>query len=186
MAATAQRRYGQGAVYGSLAYDFNNPELYAGEEYSLPRERETPAARPKTKTRTQVRTRARHALHTRQSIAPLSIIGAVAAAFLCVTAITAQVQLVSVSGDSVALESQLNELEETQARLRIAYERSFNLAEVEEYATTVLGMQEPGADQVTYIDTSLPDRAVVVSDGSDDGFVDRTADLLSGFGAYFK
>ena len=32
MAVTADN-YGQGAVFGSLAYDFNNPELYR-EEYA--------------------------------------------------------------------------------------------------------------------------------------------------------
>ena len=32
MAADANRSYGRGAVFGSLAYDFNHPELYGGEE----------------------------------------------------------------------------------------------------------------------------------------------------------
>ena len=107
------------------------------------------------------------------------------AAFLFVTGITAQVQLFTISGESVALEAKLSELEEHQAKLRIAYESSFNLAEIEEYAITSLGMQKPTADQITYIDTSAPDKAVVIADGSGDGFVDRTADFLSGIGAYF-
>ena len=108
-----------------------------------------------------------------------------AAAFLFVTAITAQVGLLSVSGESVELESRLHELEEKQDRLRIAYESAFNLAEVEEYAIGELGMQKPGADQIFYIDTSSPDKAVVVSDGSGDSLVDRVSDFFSGLGAYF-
>ena len=84
-AAAAKRKYGQGAVYGSLAYDFNNPELYR-EEYTTAQ----PKARPRTQTQTRVRTRARTAVHTRQSIAPLSLVGMLAAAFLLVIAILAQ------------------------------------------------------------------------------------------------
>ena len=183
MAATAKQNYGRGAVYGSLAYDFNNPELYP-EEYSRP-EPKAPSAKPQAQTHARVRTRARHAVHTRQGIAPFSIAGILVAAFLFVTGITAQVQLFTISGESVALEAKLSELEEHQAKLRIAYESSFNLAEIEEYAITSLGMQKPTADQITYIDTSAPDKAVVIADGSGDGFVDRTADFLSGIGAYF-
>lgn len=179
--------YGRGAVYGSLAYDFNHPELYAGEEYSAPqRERgQTPAAKPQAQTRVHTRARAQHAVHTKQGIAPLSLLGGLVAAFLLITAITAQVQLLAVSGGSVALESQLAELEETQAKLRIRYESTFNLSEIEDYAVAELGMQKPTADQIAYIDTSAPDKAVVIDDGSGDGFVDRASDFLSDFGAYF-
>lgn len=181
-AAAAKRKYGQGAVYGSLAYDFNNPELYGGEEYSAPKA--PPVAKPQTRTR--VRTRARPAVHTRQGIAPAAIAGMLIAAFLLVTCITAQVRLMGVSGDSVELTGRLDALEEEQNKLRIRYESAFNLAEIEEYATTVLGMQKPTADQISYIDTSAPDKAVVIGDGERDGFVDRAADFLSGLGAYFK
>lgn len=180
MAATA-RKYGQSAVYGSLAYDFNNPELY-GEEYSRP---QTPAARPKQQTRTRVRTRARAAARTKQSIAPLSLIGVAVAAFVFVIGIMAQIQLFEVSSQNVALQSQLSVLEEDQAKLRISYESAFNLAEIEEYATASLGMQRPSADQIFYIDTSAPDKALVLSDGGGDSFAERVADFLSGLGAYF-
>lgn len=180
MAAAAGKRYGQGAVYGSLAYDFNNPELYR-EEYSTV---QTPAARPQTRTQTKVHTRARPVVHTRQSIAPLSIVGFLAAAFLFVNGIMAQVQLFGVSSDSVGLQSQLTELEKEQNKLRIAYESAFNLAEIEEYATASLGMQKPSADQIFYIDTSAPDKAVVVA-SSGDSFADKAADFISGIGAYF-
>ena len=182
MAAAVQRRYGEGAVYGSLAYDFNHPELYGGDTYAEPK---TPAAKPKTETRTRVRTRSKRAIHTKQSIAPSAILGILVAAFLFVTGITAQVRLLGVSGQSVELEAKLSELEEQQAKLRIRYESAFNLAEIEEYATGSLGMQKPNANQIAYIDTSAPDKAVVIDDGSDEGFVDRVSDFLSGLGAYF-
>ena len=72
--AVMAENYGQGAVFGSLAYDFNNPELYR-EEYSTAQ----PQVRPREETRTRVRTRARTAVKTKQSIAPMSILGVLAA-----------------------------------------------------------------------------------------------------------
>jgi len=181
MAATAVKKYGQGAVYGSLAYDFNHPELYQ-EEYSRP---QTPAARPQTATQTKVRTRARTAAVTKQGVSPVAIIGIAVAAVLLIISITAQITAFSVAGENVALTNQLEELEREQAKLQIAYESAFNLAEVETYATQVLGMQKPGADQIYYIDTSAPDKAVVVADGSSGTFAERTADFFTGIRALF-
>lgn len=180
MAAAAERKYGQGAVFGSLAYDFNNPELYP-EEYSEAQ----PKARPQTRTRTEIHTRARTMVHTRQSIAPVSIIGMLVAAFLVVTAILAQAKIVGISSRSVELQQELAQLEEQQAKLRIAYESAFNMAEIEDYAIHSLGMQKPRADQVFYIDTSSPDKAVVIASGDNVGFVDRVSDYLSGIAEYF-
>lgn len=185
--AALNKRYGEGAVYGSLAYDFNHPELYP-EEYSRPAGRpEIPVDRPKTRAGTQgkVRTRARTAPRAKQGIAPVSILGAAAAAFLLVTAINAQAALFAISGDSVKLEQTLSELETEQTRLRIAYESIFNLAEVEEYAVYTLGMQKPAADQIHYIDTAAPDKAVVIDAVAGDGFVDRASDFISDIGSYF-
>ena len=172
-------------MFGSLAYDFNNPELY-GEDYAVAEPVAAPRPRTRTQTRTQVHTRARAVVHTRQSIAPMSIVGMVAAAFLVVIAILAQAQIVGISSDSVALQNQLTELEEQQSKLRIAYESAFNMAEIEDYAIHTLGMQRPRADQIFYIDTSSPDKAVVVADGANDGFVDRVSDYLSGTLSYFR
>ena len=189
MAETALNdRYGKDAVYGSLAYDFNNPALYP-EEYGRPvgRPETSPAGSPETRTREQVkvRTRARTAPRAKQGIAPVSILGAAAAAFLLVTAISAQASLFAISGASVELEQTLSELEIQQTRLRIAYESAFNLAEVEDYAVHTLGMQKPAADQIYYIDTAAPDKAVVIDAGNGDGFVDRASDFISDIGSYF-
>ena len=183
--AAVQRKYGEGAVFGSLAYDFNNPELYR-EEYSPARPKEKQKARPQTAVTPRVHTRARAAAHTKQSLAPASLAGMLAAAFLAVVAILAQAQIVSISSQSVQLRNELTALEEQQSKLRIAYESAFNMAEIEEYAVHELGMQKPRADQIFYIDTSSPDKAVVVAGGQNDGFVDRVSDSLSGALEYFR
>lgn len=183
MAAAAKNTYGQGAVFGSLAYDFNNPELYR-EEYSTAQS--APRTRTRTQTQTRVQTRARTAVHTRQSIAPMSLVGMLTAAFLLVIAILAQAQMVGISSKSVELQNELAQLEEEQAKLRIAYESAFNMAEIEDYAIHSLGMQKPRADQIYYIDTSSPDKAVVISGSENIGFVDRVSDYLSGVVEYFR
>ena len=185
MAAVARRKYGQGAVYGSLAYDFNNPELYADEyaSYGSTAERAVPRAKPQTGTR--VRTRAKTVRHTKQSIAPSAILGMGIAAFLFVVALMANIALMDVSAGSAELESELDQLREEQTRLLIAYESAFNLTEIEEYATSSLGMQKPKADQIYYIDTSSPDKAMVIADSTEAGLFDRVADIISGIGEYF-
>ena len=172
---------GRSAVYGSLAYDLNHPELFGEEElYGAPAE---PEQREERAVRTRVRAQA--AARSKQGIAPFALIGGVVAAFLAVTAITAQVALMRLSSESVGLEIRVAELEDENSRLQISYESCFNLAEVENYATTELGMQKPGADQVVYIDTSAPDRAVILGT-RDDSFVDRAADFVTGIGDYFR
>lgn len=184
MAAAAEgSRYGQNAVYGSLAYDFNNPELYPGEEYGS---RNGTAPRTKPREQVRVRTKARAVPRTRQGIAPFALAGLFVAAFLFVIGVMAQIQLLDISATTVELQQQLDELEAEQAKLKIAYESAFNLTEIEEYAIASLGMQKPRADQIYYIDTSSPDRAEVVAQSDTDSFVDKVGDFISGIGAYFR
>ena len=177
--------YGSGAVFGSLAYDFNNPEIYDPEEYGTGEEQRAKPQAGAHQAR-KVRTRAKPSEVSRQAIAPSAVIGFAAAAVLCVLGITAQVQLFSLSGESLALEQRAAELQEERDKLRISYESAFNLAEIEDYATNSLGMQKPGADQISYIDTSAPDKAVVLGNGTSDGLVDTVADFLSGVEEYLE
>lgn len=171
-ASTMKRNYGSNAVYGSLAYDYNHAESFWDEYTSAPRTR--------TETQTKVRTRAKTVTHTKQSIAPVSILGVMIAAFLFVISVMAQSKLVTISSESVALQQELEQLEERKAKLEISYESAFNMADIEEYAVKSLGMQKPKADQIFYIDTSATDRAVVIAQNVNKGFVDRVSDFIVG------
>ena len=191
MTAEQDIRYGQNAVSGSLAYDFDNPDLYREIEYGLPLPFDAPPAeaeqaQPQEQEWEDALPRAERRVRAKQSVAPAAVLGVLAAAAMFVVAIMAQIQLTGLSAESVALEAELAELQTENARLQIAYESAFNLTEIEEYATGVLGMQKPGADQITYIDTSSPDRAVVISNSTGDGFVDRLSDFLAELGSYFR
>ena len=183
MADAGRTEYGNRAVYGSLAYDFDNPELY-GEEYSAPAGEHT--APPQTRERTGAA--ARPGAHTRskQAVYPLAMLGILVSAVLFVIAIMAQIQLFDISSKTVELEGRLKELKTEQTRLQIDYEGAFNLTEVEQYAISNLGMRKPSADQIFYIDTSSPDRAVIINQTDNDGFLGRVSEFLSGIAAYFR
>ncbi len=186
MAAQKKNRYGgydygAGAVDGSLAYDFNHPAL--NPEYDDPF---GIGAQPEQAEWTAVRTRSVARQRTKQSIAPVTVLGFAIAAVLLVTSILARVQLVELSATAAALETQLSELTTEQTRLQIEYESAYNLTEIEEYATSVLGMQKPTADQIYYIDTSAADKAVVIGEPEGDGLIERIENFIAGIGAYFR
>lgn len=181
--ASSKVKYGQNSVYGSLAYDFDNPALYPDVEYGRPLERTAP---PRTEEAAQQRTGGKAHARAKQSVSLFSIAGVLTAAVIFVVAMMAQVQLLDVTNTSVELQQQLDELQTEQTKLKIKYESVFNLTEIEEYATAKLGMQKPSADQVYYIDTSSPDKAVVVGAQEESGFVDRVSDFIFGLGEYFR
>ncbi len=182
MADMGRMKYGRGAVYGSLAYDYDNPELYP-EEYSSAPERTAP---PQTQERTRTATRAQVQARSKQAVYPLAMLGILVAAVLAVIAIMAQIQLFDISSKTVELETRLKELQTEQTKLQIQYEGAFNLTEIERYATGQLGMRKPSADQIYYIDTSSPDRAVIIQQGANGGFFAKMSALLSGIGEYFR
>ena len=176
-------KYGANTVYGSLAYDYGKAETYR-ERMERPVERQVIIPAP-PRIREQVKTSAQ--VKTKQSVAPLAIIGYVCAAILVVFSLMAKVQLTEVTDSSAQLEQQLGELDVAQNRLLINYEKAFNLTEIEEYATTQLGMQRPRDEQVFYLENTVSDKAVILS-GEDDkvSFGDRVFDSLSSLAEYFR
>jgi cell division protein FtsL len=95
----------------------------------------------------------------------LPVLGAACVAVLIVLVLLAQIQLVSISGTAVELEAQIEELKTQRDKLTVEYETVFNLKDVEEYATGVLGMQEPREDQIYYLtNVTSGDKAVVITD----------------------
>jgi len=177
---TEKRKYGQNAVCGSLAYDFDNPELYR-EAYSTPARELQPHRQTSASPRSAVKTSAR----TRQGIAPGSILGLLVVGFLFFLVITSRAQLLELSSENVVLTDQLADLQEEQARLRVSYESAFNPEEIENYAVNELGMQKPNADQILYIDTSAADAAAVIASDSGETLADRVSDWISSFRSYF-
>ena len=177
----------QGAVFGSLAYDVNNPFLQPGD---LPQEElreEVSAAPPIEETAAAEQPAVHAAAHSRQAIAPFAILGYACAAVLLIVSLFARIQVLTVSDGIVDLQNQLAELETERSKLLIEYESAFNLNDVESYATNVLGMQTPRDDQVCYVDGSSPDKAEIIhSDTESDGFKLRLSDFFGSLGEYFR
>ena len=122
-----------------------------------------------------------------QSVSPVAVIGIACAAVLMVFVLMARIQFTAVSDEAVALEQQLDDLMVERTRLLIGYESAFNMTEIEEYASTTLGMQRPREEQIYYINSSVPDKAVIIEDGTKDrSLSDRISDMLVSIGEYFR
>ncbi len=180
MAQTQKNRkykYGNNAVNGSLAYDFDNPALYPEYEYGKPLD--IPA-----KPRIREEVVPKQGTLTRQSVSPLAILGFAVAAVLLVFSLMARVQLTQASAEAAKLQTQLDQLTTEQSRLTIAYESALNLTDIENYAVNTLGMQKPHADQIRYVSSSTQDKAQILA--GTDGAAQKSGDLVDSLREYFR
>ena len=161
MMASAARdlRYRKsGMVDGSLAHDLDwavrERELqHAGE---MLRRRETAQETPKVRTETKTKVLVRE----RQQVSAFSVLGFSAVLGMAVLVLMSYIQLTVLSADTVALQNRLSALETENVRLTAEYEQMFDLASVQE-AAAAAGMVKPGSSQISYIDLSDGDSAVV-------------------------
>ncbi len=121
----------------------------------LPEERLHPERRPAVRQRTQPR--------QRPAISVFNLVATLAAAFLVVLVITGYVQLFEATSEVADLTDELEAVQATQATLLSQYESKIDLNYVEEVATTELGMMQPAANQVVYLDLCEPDHAEILT-----------------------
>lgn len=84
----------------------------------------------------------------------LALVGGSMSAVLLCCSLMAQAQLNEISNRTVELQGRMTDLRSRQARLEIELAQLCELAQLEDYAIDVLGMQKPGADQIIYSDSS--------------------------------
>ena len=179
-----------------MAYEYSDTKFY-GISYiggsAAPQIETWPEAEPERKVvipaAPQVGERVQHKARVKssQSVSPVAVIGILCAAVLMVFVLMAKVSFTAVSDEAVALESQLADLKVEQTRLLIEYESAFNMTEIEQYATATLGMQRPRNEQVYYLNSSVPDKAVIIENQSESkGLLERLSDMLSSIGEYFS
>lgn len=172
-----------GAVDGTMAYDFANPELYVQEEVYGGRGR---VAVPRVREWTKENTGTAAATRTHAGVYPLAFLGTVLVVILLALVLLAQIQMVAISSATVELESQIAQLETQRDKLTEEYEMVFNLKDVEEYALGVLGMQEPVDSQIQYLTgVSAADHAVIIRKENADMFSRGLEDIVSSVKAYF-
>ena len=95
----------------------------------------------------------------------------------------ARAQLSQVSLQVVEQQTILEELAVEKQKLLVQYEFAFNLTEIEDYAITQLGMQQPRNEQIYYISSGVADRAEVLTpEGKEHGL----QKVFSAIGEYFR
>jgi cell division protein FtsL len=171
------------AVYGSNAYDLGRVgdlplRAPAPEDRPSPKPAQSPKARP---AQQQVRKPQRY-----YGISLFAVTGFVVVAALMVFVVLAHVKFNEISAGTVELQERLDKLTEEERKLKIEYEDIFDVNEVEEYATNVLGMTKPSQDQIAAVSAEAQDKAVIVDDGDDGAGKENMASFLASLVAYFK
>lgn len=176
------------AVHGSNAYDLNRVRDYTavpaapkrvptGEPVSSPTKRPEEKTAPRSVRKTQ----------RAYGVSLFSFVGFAVVAVMMVFVLLAHVKYNEVTYETVQLRSQLAALNEDERKLKIAYEDAFDVNEVEQYATNVLGMTKPSDSQVGTVSATAEDKAVVVNTPKEDTVVSESmATFLASLVAYFK
>lgn len=122
------------------------------------------------------------------SISVFSIVGFIAVAIMAVLVLTAYVGYTDAAAETMRYKNRIEELSAQERKLTVAYEQTFDINEIENYARNVLGMDKPARDQVGSAATGSYDRAIVYSQ-SDSGTGSPVRGLLSFIASlteYFK
>ena len=117
----------------------------------------------KRKTAAQRRVAAREkrrAALARLRLPFLGVVGTALAVVLAVMVLMGHIELTRLSSETVSLKNQLSTLQTEHTSLAARYERTFDLASVKE-AAQAAGMSKPGSSQISYLNLSEGDRAVV-------------------------
>ena len=110
---------------------------------------------------------------------------ALTAVGLLVWGVLLRAELTEVKGENSKLSMQLGELDDEKRRLEIELEESTDLAQIEDYARYVLGMQPPESGQIVPIDTAGEDHGELISDSDDSEPDETTEDWISSLPEYF-
>ena len=184
--AQAARYASRSATFGSVAYDFDALQRgfdeAAWEEPERDYRERTAPARPEKRERARVSLRV-HSAALPVSVSAFSVFGFLAAAFLMMFVILSYVQITELNDAKTQLRAQLSELDMEMEHLRVDYETTFNLNEIEEYATHTLGMVRLTESSTATVASGRADRGVVLSNegagtGAFSGFAEFIGSLL--------
>ena len=90
-------------------------------------------------------------------VSPFAVVGFLAVGVFAVLLLFSYVQLTTISQQVVELRSEMTALQSEEAKLRTAYELSYDLSSIEETMTASGAMVRPQNGQVVYVDLSGPD-----------------------------
>ena len=162
--------FGSRPIFGSAA-----PQIELPEPEVLERPQEKVSIRTKTKTA------------AKQGISLFAVAGWASVIVLAVALLMSYVELNTIANESYELREELEALQIEETKLQIEYESTFRLDEVEEYATTMLGMVRAGNDQVKYLSNRAVDQAVILdTNGVETGISASLKSLFTTIAEYFK
>ncbi len=171
------------ATYGSLAYDMEKAARPEFDDY------EAPAAKPRRQTRGKVKVAARpkKKAAVRPRVSAVGALGYIAIGMMLILVLMGNIQLTTISAECSNVQKRISELQNEEAKLKIQYERTFELDKIEQYAVNQLGMIPASSGRVIYLNDSTPNKAVIMH-GSDDnpGFFKSINTFLSRVVEYFK
>lgn len=123
------------------------------------------------------------AVKTSYGLSAFAIVGYVAVAIVMVLVLMTYVQYTAAAAQTVEYRERIETLSEEQRKLTIAYEQIFDLNEIEIYARTVLGMDDPKEAQIGEVLLNSTDKAVVYGqESSGKVFLSGLSVILEYFG----
>lgn len=163
-------------VSGSLAHDLDweireRQLRHAGE---LPRKKAE--AQPQRRAAQKTKTKVHVQLRERQEVSYVAIAGFALVLGLAMMVLMSYIQITALSSQTVALKSELSQLQTQNVSLTTQYERMFDLATVKAAAEEA-GMTKPSNSQICYVDLSGGDSAVVYRQ-AEQGIVDKALTSL--------
>ena len=182
--ATAVKRRSRYTNYSRVpydAYDGSAARQLQREEVLRPR----PMVRPRERAVVRPRVRVREA----GLVSPFAVVGFLAVGVFAVLLLFSYVQLTTISQQVVELRSEMTALQSEEAKLRTAYELSYDLSSIEETMTASGAMVRPQNGQV-YVDLSEPDTVTFFNQDEAvaglDGMFESVKSIASEIVAYFQ
>lgn len=182
--ATAVKRRSRYTNYSRVpydAYDGSAARQLQREEVLRPR----PMVRPRERAVVRPRVRVREA----GLVSPFAVVGFLAVGVFAVL-LFSYVQLTTISQQVVELRSEMTALQSEEAKLRTAYELSYDLSSIEETMTASGAMVRPQNGQVVYVDLSEPDTVTFFNQDEAvaglDGMFESVKSIASEIVAYFQ
>lgn len=162
------------------AYDGSAARVLEGEESLKTR----PRVRPRQRAMVRPKVEARPA----GKVSPFAVVGFAAVAVMAVMILMSFVTLSTVSGEVVALDTQMSQLKDEEATLLARYELAYDLGAIENAVTADGSMGRPQAGQIIYVDMTEPDSVVLYSAGTEGpaGFLETLEETIANTLAYFR
>lgn len=138
-----------------IRYSYNGNAAYEAAPQWSEEEERVQAPQPNLKPKGQ----------TSYHVSLFAIVGYAVVVVLIVAMLMAYVNYTAAAAEMMKYKTKIETLEQENKKLTVAYERSFDMLELESYARGVLCMDKPVENQITNLTTETTDTAIVYDSG---------------------